>query len=73
MEAELAPYRGEVEVETLFAEGEAASVIARLAIDQAADIIVMGTHARTGLIRALMSSVAERTVRLAAVPVLIVR
>ena len=37
------------------------------------DLIVMGTHGRTGLSRALVGSVAERVVRLSPVPVLTVR
>lgn len=38
-----------------------------------ADLIVMGTHGRTGLAHALLGSVAERVVRLARCPVLTVR
>ena len=37
------------------------------------DLIVMGTHGRTGLKHALLGSVAERVVRLATCPVLTVR
>ena len=37
-----------------------------------ADIIVIGTHSRTGLDRLLMGSVAEHVVRYADVPVLVV-
>ena len=37
------------------------------------DMIVMGTHGRTGVSRFLMGSVAEKVVRLAQVPVLTVR
>ena len=37
-----------------------------------ADLVVMGTHGRTGLDRYLLGSVAERTLRLADVPVLTV-
>lgn len=37
------------------------------------DVIVMGTHGRTGLPRLLLGSVAERVARLAHVPVLLVR
>jgi len=37
-----------------------------------ADLIVLGTHGRQGLTRALLGSVAEKVVRLAAVPVLTV-
>ena len=38
-----------------------------------ADLIVMGTHGRRGLERALLGSVAEKVVRMAPVPVLTVR
>lgn len=37
------------------------------------DLIVIGTHGRTGLRRTLLGSVTERVVRLSAVPVLTVR
>jgi nucleotide-binding universal stress UspA family protein len=38
-----------------------------------ADLIVMGTHGRTGLSRVLLGSVAEKVVRQAPVPVLTLR
>lgn len=38
-----------------------------------ADLVVLGTHGRTGVARALLGSVAERTVRYAHCPVLIAR
>lgn len=37
------------------------------------DLILMGTHARTGLNRLLLGSVTERVVRLASIPVLVSR
>jgi len=40
--------------------------------EMGADLIVMGTHGRRGLPRALLGSVAEKVVRTAAVPVLTV-
>jgi universal stress protein A len=43
------------------------------AIACAADLIVLGTHGRTGLKHVLLGSVAEKTVRLAPCPVLTVR
>jgi nucleotide-binding universal stress UspA family protein len=41
--------------------------------DEKADVIVIGTHGRTGVNRMLLGSVAERVVRLAPCPVLTVR
>jgi nucleotide-binding universal stress UspA family protein len=53
--------------------GTVAATIVEMAISRAADLIVMGTHGRTGLAHALMGSVAERVVRTAECPVLTVR
>jgi universal stress protein A len=47
--------------------------IAKIAQEEHADMIVMGTHGRSGLNRALLGSVAERVVRLAPCPVLTIR
>jgi nucleotide-binding universal stress UspA family protein len=44
-----------------------------LATDEKADLIVIGTHGRGGINRALLGSVADRVVRLAPCPVLTVR
>ncbi|HEX5102049.1 MAG TPA: universal stress protein [Polyangiaceae bacterium] len=53
--------------------GSPARVITELAVAGDYDLIVIGTHGRTGLTRALMGSVAERVVRHAPCPVLSVR
>ena len=50
-----------------------ASVIEAEAKRWQADLIVIGTHGRSGLSRLLMGSVAEGVVRLASVPVLLIR
>jgi len=47
--------------------------IVKAAHEEGADMIVMGTHGRSGLNRLLLGSVAERVVRLALCPVLTVR
>jgi nucleotide-binding universal stress UspA family protein len=47
--------------------------IVRTAEEEHAGLIVMGTHGRSGLNRALLGSVAERVIRLAPCPVLTVR
>lgn len=53
--------------------GEAASCIIERARSGEFDLIVMGTHGRSGLDHWLMGSVAERVVRSATCPVLTVR
>lgn len=50
-----------------------AAVIVRQAKKLRASMIIMGSHGRTGLRRLLLGSVAERTLRYAACPVLIVK
>jgi universal stress protein A len=50
--------------------GDAAEAIVRTAEAEHIDMIVIGTHGRTGLSRLLMGSVAEAVVRRAGCPVL---
>jgi hypothetical protein len=52
--------------------GDAANEIARYAREHGVDLIVIGTHGRTGMSRALLGSVAERVIRTAPCPVLVV-
>ena len=53
--------------------GVPAERIVRLAKSRHVDVIVMGTHGRTGVTRALLGSVAARVVTIAACPVMTVR
>jgi nucleotide-binding universal stress UspA family protein len=53
--------------------GDPATEIVRLAEQEGVDLIVLGTHGRTGLKRLLMGSVAEAVVRRATCPVLTVK
>ena len=53
--------------------GNAVDEINKVAEEEKADVIVMGTHGRTGLAHLLVGSVAERVVRTSRVPVLTVR
>ncbi len=62
-----------VPVEYLVEEGKPADMILVVAEETHADLIVMGTHGRGGLSRALMGSVAEAVNRAAACPVVTVR
>lgn len=53
--------------------GSAPTRIAEYARREGIDLLVLATHGRTGLQRVVMGSVAERVVRLAPCPVLVVR
>jgi len=58
---------------TLLLEGVADERIARAARSKKADLIVIGTHGRTGLAKFFLGSVASRVVAAAPCPVLTVR
>jgi nucleotide-binding universal stress UspA family protein len=62
-----------VKAETFVGEAEAHEAIANLAKEQNADMIIIGSHGRTGLRRLLMGSVAEKVIGYAPCPVLVVR
>jgi len=62
-----------VSVKTQVAVGEAVWEICRLAEREHADLIIMGSHGRTGLSHVVLGSVAERVVRHAPCPVLVAR
>jgi len=53
--------------------GSPADAILRIARELESDLIVLGTHGRTGLAHLLLGSVAEKVIRGARVPVLTVR
>jgi len=53
--------------------GQAAEVIARLANELSCDLIVMGTHGRSGIAGLVMGSVASRVLHLVACPVMLVK
>jgi nucleotide-binding universal stress UspA family protein len=54
-------------------EGAPAEEIAREANTSGAELIVMGTHGRTGLSRLVLGSVAQHVIALAACPVVVVK
>jgi nucleotide-binding universal stress UspA family protein len=60
-------------VETMLTRGFAAESILETADEVGSDLIVMGTHGRTGLSRLLMGSVAEHVFTKANCPVLIIK
>jgi len=61
-----------VRISTLLAEGPPSAAIVRAAKKNRVDLVVMGTHGRTGVQRLLMGSVADRVIRTASCPVLVV-
>ncbi|MFI5454928.1 MAG: universal stress protein [Isosphaerales bacterium] len=62
-----------IRVEHRLAEGDPAEEILRLTEALHCDLVVMGSHGRTGLRRVLTGSVAEEVLRKAVCPVLVVR
>jgi nucleotide-binding universal stress UspA family protein len=58
--------------QVLLAQGDLWSVISMMIQEHSIDLVVVGTHGRTGLPKALLGSVAEEVFRLAPCPVLTV-
>lgn len=73
LEAARKDLEGKLPVDTLLVEGLPFVQIVDAANEGHYDLIVMGTHGRTGLRHVLLGSVAERVVRRARCPVLTVR
>ena len=59
--------------ETLLEIGDPVTTILDAIDDRRVDLVVMGTHGRTGLSRLIMGSVTDRVLRTAPCPVLAVR
>jgi nucleotide-binding universal stress UspA family protein len=70
---ELQPGDPSMRVEYRLCEGESAGEIVHAAATSSCDLIVMGTHGRSGLDRLVMGSVAEAVLRRAVCPVLAVK
>lgn len=60
-----------LEGKTMVVHGTPFACIVAAARDQGVDLMVMGSHGRTGLQHILLGSVAEHVVRLAPCPVLV--
>ena len=67
------PLERDIPVQHAFVKGAPVPEILRTIRDEACDLVVMGTHGRTGLGRLLMGSVAEQIIRKASCPVLTVK
>jgi nucleotide-binding universal stress UspA family protein len=70
---QLRPPDPSVAVEYRLIEGDAVTEILWIARQTTSDVIVMGTHGRTGLRHLIMGSVAEQVVRKAPCPVVTVK
>ena len=63
---------GVPEVHVALTGGDAPHEIVRIAKERACDLIVMGTHGRTGFKHLVLGSIAEKVIRMAECPVLTV-
>ncbi len=70
---QIRPANLDIPVSHVLIDGDPATEIARYAADAQIDLIVMGTHGRSGLERMLMGSVAEQTLRNAPCSVMIAK
>lgn len=70
---QIRPSNSAIPVEHVLLEGNPGEVIPRFAADNSINMIVMGTHGRTGQERLLMGSVAEQSLRNAPCSVLVVK
>jgi len=62
-----------IKAEAFVGEAEPHEAITKLAREEKADMIILGSHGRTGMRRLLMGSVAEKVIGYATCPVLVVK
>jgi nucleotide-binding universal stress UspA family protein len=67
------PLLGGVEHSELLRRGEVVEVLAKIIEQEHPDLLVIGTHARTGMKKLFIGSIAEELFRMASCPVLTVR
>jgi nucleotide-binding universal stress UspA family protein len=70
---QIRPLDAQIPVHHVLLEGDPAAEIVRYAQDAWVDLVVMGTHGRTGMERLLMGSVAEKVLQDAPCSVLVVK
>ncbi len=63
-------YSDEVHIETVLRQGVAWEEVRAVSEEVGADLVIIGTHGRRGIARALIGSVAEKILRTSTVPVL---
>jgi nucleotide-binding universal stress UspA family protein len=73
LESFLTPYRREgVDIRTRLLDGDPSRLIQEAALEWPADLVVMGTHGRSGFEHLLLGSITEKVLRRATCPVLTV-
>jgi|GEM_PF-6509244 len=70
---EIAPYRERFDWEVEACPGSGGAAVAREAEERGVQLIVAGSHGRTGARRVLLGSFAEQLIRHSTVPVLVIR
>jgi nucleotide-binding universal stress UspA family protein len=70
---QIRPVNPRIAVNHVLLEGDPATEIVKYTRDAGIDLVVMGTHGRTGVERLLMGSVAEKVMREASCSVLVVK
>jgi nucleotide-binding universal stress UspA family protein len=70
---QIRPIDGDIPITHVLLEGDPASEIVRYGRDAGIDLIVMGTHGRTGVERLVLGSVAEKVLRDAPSSVLVIK
>lgn len=65
-------YLGDETIQTIIKDGDFGEGILEAATEMNADIIVMGTHSRSGLDKILMGSVAEKVLHKSSIPLFII-
>jgi Universal stress protein family len=70
---QIRPVNPGIPVSHVLLEGDPAAEIVRYGRDAGIDLIVMGTHGRTGVERLVLGSVAEKVLRDASCSVLVVK
>lgn len=70
---QIRPVNPRIPVHHVLLQGDPAAEIVRYSHDARIDLVVMGTHGRTGMERQLMGSVAEKVMRDAQCSVLVVK
>jgi len=70
---EMLEEKGMTDVNTHVLIGQPANTVADLAEEIGAELVIVTSHGRTGIVRAALGSVAERVVRLCPCPVLVLK